>query len=187
MDGACRAGGRRWCWARPRGGSVAADCAGGGRFPRVRPRRGPALMGLVGGWHRARGARGSESLRTRLAGGRRPRLVGTEDQEQGLRRAPRQGEGCGRVEGWRPATVRLCCLVPHGAVSRWWAAVAACGRRVSWVPCRIHAIRKQIGLAVSNRIAAAVVRLRPAGHRQPDQLGYARGRGKEPRTHTPVW
>jgi len=58
--------------------------------------RGVAAVAVATTTHR------SESLRTRHVGGWRPRLVGTEDQEQGLRRALRNGgAGRGLAVGWR--------------------------------------------------------------------------------------
>ena len=70
----------------------------------------------------------------------------------------------GRVVGWR------CCL---------WSPSPG-------FPVASSPERKQTGLAESSRIAAAVVRPRPAGHRQPGQLGYARRRDGESGTQAPV-
>ena len=89
------------------------------------------------------------------------------------------------ADGLRPATVRLCCLVPHGAASRCGAAVAACGCAVFWVPRPVSASRKQTGPVASSRIAPAGHRPRPAGHHRTGLLGYARRRGEEPRTRHP--
>ena len=91
-------------------------------------------------------ARRFESLRTRWVGGWRPRLRGTEDQEQGLRRASATGVGAGL---------------------RGPAAVAACGRVCPGSPVAVVAVN---GTIPSGRCPAgshaAVVRSRPAGHRQ---------------------
>ena len=91
-------------------------------------------------------ARGSESLRTRWVGGCLPRLVGTEDQEQGLRRALCNG-------GW-------------GGVWRFGGG-SNVGRLCPGSPVAVVAVN---GTSPSGRYPtgshAAVVRLRPAGHRQ---------------------
>ncbi|MEY9861971.1 hypothetical protein ABH935_007614 [Catenulispora sp. GAS73] len=54
-----------------------------------------------------------------------------------------------------------------------------------WAPRHVVALRNQPGSVASSRITVAVVRLRPAGHHQTGQVGFARRRGEGPRTNTP--
>ncbi|MEY9892547.1 hypothetical protein ABIA31_006224 [Catenulispora sp. MAP5-51] len=77
-------------------------------------------------------ARGFESLRTRWDGGRRPRLVGAEDQEQ----APAR----------RAASARRDHQTPRGLRSECWSPLSRIPRR-----CRRRK-RNHPGLAVSSRI-----------------------------------
>ncbi len=99
--------------------------AGGRRFSRPRPRTGPSLCMVR--WRVAvfacKTTHESESLRTRHAGGRRPRLVGALRPLAGLLD---EGRPARRVVGRRSATVRLsirCCL-----------RCAACWRCCLWSP-----------------------------------------------------
>ena len=95
-------------------------------------------------------------------------------------------EGVSSRRGWiAAARDGSALLVALGAARRCWAAVAACGRRVFWVPRHVSALRKQTGPVASSRITLAGHRPRSAGHHRPGQLGYARRRGEEPRTQHP--
>ena len=95
-------------------------------------------------------------------------------------------EGVSSRRGWRAAARDgSALLVALGVARRCWAAVAACGCAVFWVPRHVSALRKQTGPVASSRIAVAGHRFRSAGHHRPGQLGYARRRGEEPRTQHP--
>ena len=128
----------------------------------------------------------SESLRTRFRGGCLPRLVGTKSQRQVSDGLYSEGVPAPGASRWRPATVRLCCPVSYGAEPCCWAAVAACGRRVSWVPRRVSAVngtspswRSQ---AESFLLCSGLVRLDTASS---GWLGKPRRRGGGPRTQHP--
>ena len=127
----------------------------------------------------------SESLRTRL-GRRLAAAFGGCLRSRAGPPAGSTARGCPRAEaeGLRPATVRLCFGFVRGSVALSGGGWSV-GRRVSWVPRHVSALRKQTGPVASSRIAVAGHRFRSAGHHRPGQLGYARRRGEGPRTQPP--
>ncbi|MEZ0110090.1 hypothetical protein ABH920_004104 [Catenulispora sp. EB89] len=135
----------------------------GRRFSRPRPRTGPSHCARV--W----------------SGGWRPRLVGASRPPAGT--LQRGGDPRVLLFGGGPrlfGSTSRCCLRRAGR----WQSLLVVAEVLGPSPRRRRK-RNQSGLAVSSRIAAAVVRPRSAGHHRPGQVGFARRRGEGPRTNTP--